>query len=77
MRKSKFRAGDQTFKPYNLMEIRLNHVMDAQMAAMFDPDNIFQKIHLDHSLLLNFAFPIDNPNSALLTKVMTVKVFLV
>ena len=69
LKSTKFRTNEQDFKPYNLMEIRLFQPLDAQSASLFNEDHIFRKIHLDRSLLLNFAFPIDNPNSALLTKV--------
>ena len=43
--------------------------LDANTACLIDEEHIFQKIQIDHSFCLNFAHPIQHPNSAALTKV--------
>ena len=68
MRRAKYVTDEQAFKPYNLMEFKVWEPLDRQMANVVDEEHIFNLIHMDHSLLLNFAFPVANPNSAILMK---------
>ena len=70
LRSIKFKTENQLYKPYNLMEFKLKRVMDENCANLFDQSHIFQKLILDHSFMLSFAYPIPDPNSALLVKVI-------
>ena len=69
LRRTKYVTNEQAFKPYNLMEFKVWEPLDQQMASLVDEDHIFTLLHMDHALLLNFAFPVANPNTAIITKV--------
>ena len=57
------------FKPYNLLKYAMKQPLDEYTINLFDEEHIFRKIHMDSMLLLNFAHPIPDPNSALLMRV--------
>ena len=65
----KFQTESQFYKPYNLMEFKMKAPLDANTACLIDEEHIFQKIQLDYAFMQNFAHPIKDPNSAILTKV--------
>ena len=69
IKKSRYETSVQSFKPYQLMEFKLFRTLDAVAAHLFDESYIFRKVHMDSLLLKNFAFPIRDPNCALLFQV--------
>ena len=72
IRRTKFKTDEQEFKPFNLMEIRVFQPLHQDLASVVDEEHIYKMIHMDHALLHNFAFPVSNPNTALLMKVKNV-----
>ena len=65
----KFQTESQFFKPYSLIKMRMKAPLDAETASLLDEEHIYQKVRLDHAFCLNFAHPIQEPNSAMLIKV--------
>ena len=69
----KFKTNDVMFKPYTLMKFKMKKPLDETTANLFDPENIYRKLHMDHMFMLNYAHPIPDPSSALLFKVKLLK----
>ena len=70
MQAIKFQTESQFFKPYSMMKMKMKAPLDAETASLLNEEHIHQKIHLDHAFFRNFAHPIQEPNSAMLIKVM-------
>ena len=68
LKNTKFKTDEVVFKPYNLVEFKMKQPLDEFSANLFDPENIFKKLHMDHMFIMNFAHPISDPSSALLLK---------
>ena len=64
-----FKTEDVVYKPYNLVEFKMKQPLDEFTMNLFDPENIFKKLHMDHMFTLNYAHPIPDPSSAMLLKV--------